>query len=103
MTIRILEEDGLDGYLPTLISLDDHKIRVLEDIPLGIDHKEAIQDWIVRSRLLHSYIFAVQSERNELTAGICTTSGSEFLAIFDTEEGFKTQMIAKPEWWHLGG
>ena len=101
MTIPVLTSDGIDAYLPTLVSRDDQSVRVLEGIPAHVDHLEALQDWIVRAGPPSSYLFAVRSGVNEVTAGSCISSKCEFMTIRDHNGRFEASSISEPNWWHI--
>ena len=49
MTKHILEKDGLDGYLPTLVLPARDHIMVLEGIPQDVDVETAAREWASRS------------------------------------------------------
>ena len=101
MTIPILSSDGIDAYLPTLVLRDDQSVRVLEGIPAHVDHFKALQDWIIRAGPPPSYLFAVRSGLNEVTAGSCISSRCEFIAIREHDGRFETSSISEPDWWHI--
>lgn len=101
MTITILSSDGIDSYRPTLVSRDDQSVRVLEGIPANVDQRSALQDWIIRAGPPSSYLFAVRSELNEVTAGSCVFTRCEFLTIRKVDGRFETSSISEPSWWHI--
>lgn len=45
MTQRIIEKDGFDGYLPTLVLPARNHISVLEGIPSNVDVEAAARQW----------------------------------------------------------
>ena len=49
VTIRVLAGDGIENYLPTMAQPDVETVRVLQGIPATVDHKQAVQTWIVRN------------------------------------------------------
>jgi len=101
MTISVLASDGIDGYLPTLVSRENRSVRVLEGIPADVDHRKALQDWIVRVGTLSSHLFAVRSGAHEITAGSCVSSACEFVLISDNDAQFETKSTPVPDWWHI--
>ena len=101
ITIRMLTSDGIDGYLPTMISRDDRSVRVLEGIPPHVDHLKALQDWIIGQGPPSSYVFAVRSGLYEVTAGSCDASACEFMMITQVAGHFETRPISEPSWWHI--
>ncbi len=101
-TMSVIQEDGLDGYLPTVILPATQDVRTIEDIPEGADHREAIQSYIVRHGLNKGeFLFSVQSNKNEITTGYFTGSGTSFMTILGTEAGYVVAPLSSCNWWHV--
>jgi len=46
MTMRIVQDDGIAEYLPTLILPSEGVVIALEGIPNDINHEDAARKWI---------------------------------------------------------
>ena len=49
ITQRIIDRDGFDGYLPTLLLPARKHIEVLEGVPPEVNIEEAARDWADRT------------------------------------------------------
>ncbi|WP_036171069.1 hypothetical protein [Massilia sp. 9096] len=45
MTRAVIDEDGFEGYLPTLVLPEQNEVMVLDDVPADIDSERAALDW----------------------------------------------------------
>lgn len=45
ITRAVIEEDGFDGYLPTLLLPQQNEVLVLDDLPDEVDIGQAALDW----------------------------------------------------------
>jgi hypothetical protein len=57
ITRRIADDNGWDGFLPTLIDPDSRTVLVLEGIPVGIEHKKAAVDWMQSKSSSQAVVF----------------------------------------------
>ena len=46
MTINIIEEDGIEDFIPVLIDFDKRAVTGLSEIPEGVDHRAAVKNWL---------------------------------------------------------
>jgi hypothetical protein len=46
MTMKIVAEDGIDNYLPTLLLPTSRTVLVMEDIPDLDDHELMVREWL---------------------------------------------------------
>lgn len=49
ITRAIIEKDGLDNYLPTLLLPEQRKVFVLDEIPEDVNVEHAAVEWAVRT------------------------------------------------------
>lgn len=101
ITMRIIGDDNLSEYLPTLVDLDSNHVRVIEGIPDDVDHRDAVQKTISRDGLgERSLCFGVKSGPGCVTVGFCSPGKApEFMEIVRTDEGLAARDIDRPEWW----
>ena len=99
LTITVLEEQDISSYAPTLIM--GEQVQVIQGIPAGMDHREAIQDVVRRMGLKHSeFLFGVRSGPREVTTGYQGPTGTRFRVISSLSQGFS---LSSPEhclWWN---
>jgi hypothetical protein len=97
-TINVVREDGISEYLPTVAFPDTKQFQVIEGIPEGVDHREAIQNVIRRS----------ESDQREFFFGVRSAPGrghfrpsqsTEFMEVFETPDGFTSAAIQECDWW----
>ena len=101
-TIGVIQEDGLDGYLPTIMIPSKKEIRAIEGIPDDVDHREAIQTVILRSKLESTeFLFAVKTGPHEITTGHYTPNSVSCLTIVELDTGFVLEPVHSCAWWHI--
>ena len=102
ITVNVIRENGLDGYLPTLMVPSTKEVRAIDGIPVEIDHRDAIQDVIVRDGLNSSeFFFGVQTAPNEITTGHYTPERVSFMTIVEANDGYLMRPLASCSWWHI--
>ncbi len=102
-TLEVLEEGNVATYAPTFFLLPDEGFRVIEGIPLDLDHGEAIQDMAGRMDLRDSdFLFGVRSGAGEITVGHYTPTRTQFLLISGTKGRFQITQLDQCAWWHFG-
>lgn len=101
LTLAVLEEQDAASYAPTLIA--GEAIQVIQGIPEGLDHREALQETILRLGLGQSdFFFGVRSGPGEVTTGHHTPLGTRFQRISQLQTGFVVSDLAACPWWTLG-
>jgi hypothetical protein len=102
ITVNVIREDGLNGYLPTLMNPATKEVRAIESIPADIDHRDAIQDVIVRDGLhLGEFFFGVQTAPREITTGHYTPYSASFMTIVEANDGYVVRALEKCSWWRI--
>lgn len=103
MTINVLKEDGVDGYVPTILLLDTQQIHCIEGIPEEIDHRDAIQNVVKRSGYENQeFFFGVQSEANQITVGHFRPGlPAEFQSITQEMDGCSLGELESCDWWRI--
>lgn len=48
-TINVIRKDGIAEYLPTIVLNETQEFRVIQGIPVTVDHRTAIQNVVRRS------------------------------------------------------
>ena len=101
LTIAVLEEQEISTYAPTLIV--GEQVQVIQGIPEGFDHREAIQDVVRRMGLQHSeFLFGVRSGLREVTTGHQGPTGTQFRIISGLAQGFNLSSPEHCPWWKPG-
>lgn len=101
LTLAVLEEQDAASYAPTLIA--GEAIQVIQGIPEGLDHREALQETILRLGLGQSdFFFGVRSGPGEVTTGHHTPMGTQFQRISQLQTGFVVSDLEACPWWTLG-
>jgi len=102
-TITVIQENGIEGYLPTLLFPDTKEIRVIEGIPEEIDHREAVQNVVRRSGYdKQEFMFGVNSAPGEIILGHYRPGQSaEFMKITEAKNGYATCPLAQCSWWKI--
>ncbi len=101
ITLTVLEDQGSAVYAPTLIA--GETVQVIQGIPEGLDHKEALQQTILRLGLEHSeFFFGVKSGPGEITTGFHTLACTRSQRISELRQGFVVSEIEDCAWWTLG-
>jgi hypothetical protein len=101
LTLAVLEDQGAATYAPTIISSET--VQVIQGIPAGFDHREALQETILRLGLEQSdFYFGVRSGPGEITTGFHTPVGTRFQLISEMQRGFVVSDLEHCPWWTLG-
>lgn len=101
ITLTVLEEEGAAAYAPTLIAGD--AVQVIQGIPEGLDHREAIQEMAHRLGLEQAeFYFGVRSGPGEITTGFHSLEGTRFQRISQLHTGFVVSDLELCPWWTLG-
>ncbi|MDP1831226.1 MAG: hypothetical protein Q8K67_04130 [Geothrix sp.] len=101
ITLTVLEDQGTAAYAPTLIA--GETVQVIQGIPEGMDHREAIQETILRLGLEQSdFYFGVRSGPGEVTTGFHTAVSTRFQRILELHTGFVVSDLEDCAWWTLG-
>jgi len=101
ITLTVLEEHGAAVYAPTIIA--GEAVQVIQGIPEGYDHREALQETVLRLGLEQSeFFFGVKSGPGEITTGFHTPSGTHFQRISEMRQGFVVSDLEDCAWWTLG-
>jgi hypothetical protein len=99
-TVNVVGDTPVREYVPTFAL--NGEVLVLEGIPEGIDHREAIQDHAKRNGWNASdFLFGVRSGEEEITVGFYSPSGSEFALLRWVDESVQLHALERPEWWWL--
>jgi hypothetical protein len=103
LTINVIQEDGIAEYLPTRLYPDTKEIRVTQGIPDNIDHREAIQNVIVRSGdEQREFFFGVRSAPGRITTGHLRPGQlAEFMEIAETPDGYTSTLVSVCDWWRV--
>ena len=101
ITLAVLEDHGTAAYAPTLIA--GETVQVIQGIPEGLDHREALQETILRLGLEQTdFYFGVKSGPGEITTGFHTLAVTRFQRISEMRQGFVVSELADCAWWTLG-
>ena len=101
ITLAVLEDQGTVAYAPTIIS--DDTVQVIQNIPAGLDHREALQETVLRLGLQQSdFFFGVRSGLGEITTGHHTAVSTHFQRISALRQGFVVSDLEDCAWWTLG-
>lgn len=102
LTLAVLEEAGVASYAPTLVARE--AVQVIQGIPEGVDHREALQETVLRLGLGRTeFLFGVRSGPAEVTTGHHTPLGTQFQRISEMRQGFVVSEVAACPWWILDG
>ncbi len=100
ITMVVLEEQGIATYAPTLVV--EGVIQVVQGIPGDMDHRIAIQDFILRAGLdATELLFGVKSGPIEVTTGRYSPQGSTFQLISRIPQGYTVAAMDTCDWWTL--
>ncbi|MBI4913824.1 MAG: hypothetical protein HY823_13905 [Acidobacteria bacterium] len=100
ITLAVASENGFASYAPTLIV--GEQVQVIQGIPEGLDHREALQDVIRRTGLEGSdFLFGVRSGPGEITTGHHLGGATLFMRILELQQGFTLQPTPECAWWTL--
>ena len=87
ITLAVLEDQGAAAYAPTIIA--GETVQVIQGIPEGMDHRDALQETAVRLGLEQSeFFFGVRSGPGEITTGFHSPAGDTFQRISEMRQGF---------------
>lgn len=101
ITLAVLEDHGAAAYAPTIIASET--VQVIQGIPEGFDHREALQETIHRLGLEQSdFYFGVRSGPGEITTGFHTAVCTHFQLISEMHRGFVVSDLEDCAWWTLG-
>ncbi len=101
ITLAVLEDHGAAAYAPTLIA--GETVQVIQGIPEGLDHRDALQETVLRLGLEHSeFYFGVRSGPGEITTGFHTIAGTRTQRISELHQGFVVSDFEDCDWWTLG-
>jgi hypothetical protein len=101
ITLAVLEDHGAAAYAPTLIA--GETVQVIQGIPEGLDHRDALQETVLRLGLEHSeFFFGVRSGPGEITTGFHTPACTQFQRISEMRKGFVVSDLEDCAWWTLG-
>lgn len=101
ITLTVLEDQGTAAYAPTIIA--GEAVQVIQGIPEGFDHREALQEMALRLGLEQSdFYFGVRSGPGEVTTGFHSLAGTQFQRISELHKGFVVSDLEACPWWTLG-
>ncbi|HEX4845480.1 MAG TPA: hypothetical protein VFV26_04625 [Geothrix sp.] len=101
ITLAVLEDQGAAAYAPTIIA--GETVQVVQGIPEGMDHREAIQETALRLGLGQAeFYFGVRSGPGEITTGFHSPEGAQFRRISEMRQGFVVSTLEACPWWTLG-
>jgi hypothetical protein len=101
ITLAVLEDHGTAAYAPTIIAAET--VQVIQNIPEGLDHREALQETILRLGLEQSeFFFGVKSGPGEVTTGFHTAVGTQSQRISEMQKGFVVSELEDCPWWTAG-
>jgi hypothetical protein len=101
ITLAVLEDQGAAAYAPTIIA--GETVQVIQGIPEGMDHREALQETALRLGLEQSeFFFGVRSGPGEITTGFHSPVGDTFQLISEMRQGFVVSDLEDCVWWTLG-
>ncbi len=101
LTLAVLEDQDTASYAPTLIA--GETVQVIQGIPEGLDHREALQETVLRLGLQQSdFLFGVKSGPGEITTGFHTAVDTQFQRISELRQGFVVTNLEACDWWTLG-
>jgi len=101
ITLAILQDQGAAGYAPTIIS--GETVQVVQGIPEGVDHRQAVQETALRLGLGQAeFFFGVRSGPGEITTGFYSPAAVRFQRISEMRQGFVVSELVACPWWTLG-
>lgn len=100
ITLSVLSEGGIGQYAPTILS--GEQVQVVQGIPEGLDHREALQEVLVRGGLAQAeYFFGVRSGPQEVTTGHHRDGATRFQRILGLSQGFTLVAADACPWWRM--
>lgn len=101
ITLTVLQDQGTAAYAPTIMVGDS--IQVIQGIPEGVDHREALQQTLHQLGLDHrAFFFGVRSGPGEVTTGHHQVAFTQFQLISQLHQGFVVTDLPDCPWWTLG-
>ena len=101
ITLAVLEDQGTEAYAPTIIAQET--LQVIQGIPEGLDHRQALQETVLRLGLEQSeFYFGVKSGPGEITTGFHTQVSTQVQRISELRQGFVVSELEDCVWWTLG-
>lgn len=101
ITLAVLEDQGAADYAPTIVA--GESVQVIQGIPERLDHREALQETILRLGLGQSdFFFGVRSGPGEVTTGHHSLGCTRFQRISALRQGFVVSDLEACSWWTLG-
>ncbi len=101
ITLAVLEDQGTEAYAPTIIA--EETLQVIQGIPEGLDHRQALQETVLRLGLEQSeFYFGVRSGPGEITTGFHTQVSTQVQRISELRQGFVVSELEDCAWWTLG-
>ena len=102
ITVQVIREDGLDGYLPTILHRATKVIRAIDGIPEDVEHHDAIQNVIAHEKLeAEEFFFGVQTGPKTIITGHHTREGTTFMTIIEANDGYVMQPLGECPWWRI--
>jgi hypothetical protein len=102
ITLAIASESGIAAYAPTIIARE--QVQVVQGIPEGYDHREAIQEVILQAGMQNEeFYFGVRSGSQEITTGHHFEGCTSFVRILGLTQGFRLAPTESCGWWRLDG
>ncbi|HJV90167.1 MAG TPA: hypothetical protein VJ623_07685 [Holophagaceae bacterium] len=104
LTLTVVEEQKDETYAPTLVVGDE--VRIINGIPEGLDHREALQNVVRRLGLAdYEFLFGVRTSPTEVTTGHHTPLGVQVQRITELGKGYTISGVEECLWWnlHVGG
>ncbi len=102
ITLSVASENGIESYAPTIIARE--QVHVIQGIPEGYDHRQAIQEVILQHGLAEEdFFFGVRSAPQEITTGHHRHGAVQFARILGLAQGFTIVPLATCDWWDPGG
>jgi len=103
MTIKVISDDGIAGYLPTFVLPDTQQVRAIQGIPAEVDHRDAVQNVVRRSGYeKREFYFGVHSAAQQITIGhFRPGQPTEFMEIIGTSDGYEARALESCDWWRV--
>ena len=103
MTIGVIRDDGIAGYLPTFALPDTKQVRAIQGIPAAVDHRDAVQNVVRRSGYeKREFFFGVKSAPEQITVGhFRPGQPTEFMEITATPDGYSASQLSSCDWWRV--
>ena len=100
VTLAVLEEQRGQHYAPTLVV--EGVIQVIEGIPEGLDHRDALQDLVGRMGLAdREFLFGLRTAPGEITTGHYSPMGIRAHRITEMAKGYSLSPEEDCTWWRF--